>query len=133
MTLSSASSAARATLICVLLDAALWIIWVVGMVEAFSFMSRSFRDMAVKVPAFTEQVLALAHWLVLYWYLCPPVLFFWLAVDAVGGYMLRSREGMGNLARFWTVLMFALPLLAVLCSFLSLWLPLLLVRQTLPR
>jgi hypothetical protein len=129
MTQPSASAAARVTLLCVLLDAAVWIIWVVGMLAAFWYVDRTFRHAVVKVPAFTEGVLALAHWLDVYRYLCPPALFFWLAVDAVVGFVLRSREGLQNLARFWTVLMFAMPLLAVLCSFLSLWLPLLLLRN----
>jgi type II secretory pathway component PulF len=125
--------AARTTVRFVLLDAAVWGVWLVGMLVAVSYVEHTFRNFGLKVPAFTGAVLAVGRWLSAYWYLCLPGLLAWLAVDGMVGFALRSREGTRRLGRLWSVLMFALPLLAVLCSFLSLWLPLLRLQQGLAR
>ena len=128
-----APHAARTTLRFVLLDAALWVVWLVGMFVAVSYVEGPFRTYSLKVPAFTEAVLAVGRWLHAYWYLCVPGLLLWLAVDGAVGFALRSREGTRKLGDFWAVGMFALPLLAILCSFLSLWLPLLRLQEGLAR
>jgi type II secretory pathway component PulF len=125
--------AARTTVRFVLLDAALWVIWLVGMLVAVSYMERTFRDYNLKVPAFTEAVLFVGRWLDTYWYLGLPALPLWLALDGTVGYLLRSREGTRRLGNVWSVIMFGLPLLAILCSFLSLWLPLLRLQEGLSR
>jgi hypothetical protein len=124
---------ARTTARFVLLDAALWGIWLVGMLAAVSYVEGVFRSFSLKVPPFTSGLLTVGRWLNAYWYLCLPVLLLWLAVDGAVGFALRSREGTRRLASLWSVLMFALPLLAILCSFLSLWLPLLRLQQDLAR
>jgi hypothetical protein len=126
-------SAVRATVFLVLLDAAVWTLWLVGMVVAVAYMERTFRDYALKVPAFTETVLAAGRWLDSYWYACVPVLLAWLALDGGVGFALRSRERTRRVGQVWSVVMFAVPLLAVLCSFLSLWLPLLRLWEGLSR
>jgi hypothetical protein len=128
-----ARQAARTTIRFVLLDAALWVVWLVGMLVAVSYMERTFRNFSLKVPPFTEAVLAVGRWLDAYWYVGLPALLAWLALDGAVGFLLRSREGTRRLGNVWSVVMFGLPLLAILCSFLSLWLPLLRLQEGLSR
>jgi type II secretory pathway component PulF len=129
-----ARQAARTTIRFVLLDAALWFVWLVGMLVAVSYVERTFRSFSLKVPAFTEAVLYVGRWLDAYWYVvAPPALLLWLALDGTVGYLLRSREGTRRLGNAWSIVMFGLPLLAILCSFLSLWLPLLRLQEGLSR
>jgi type II secretory pathway component PulF len=117
----------------VLLDAALWGIWLVGTVVAVPYVEGVLRSFSLKLPPFTVGVLTAGRWLDAYWYLCLPGLLLWLAMDGAVGFALRSREGTRRLANLWSVVMFALPLLAILCSFLSLWLPVLRLQQGLAR
>ena len=133
MSQPSAGQSGRATLLFVMLDAALWVFWLVGMIVAVSYVQRTVRDFTLKVPAFTQTVLAVGRWLNASWYVGVPLLLVWLAVDGAVGAALRSREGTRRLGNLWSVVMFALPLLLILCSFLSLWLPLLRLREELPR
>lgn len=118
-------AAARATVLNVALHAALWLAWAGCMNLSARHVEQVFRDFNLKLPPFTALLLALAHGLRTSWYLALPLLLAWLSLDAAVGYRLRLGPGARRHARLWSGVMLAVPLVAVVCAFFSLWLPLL--------
>jgi hypothetical protein len=128
----AARTAARATALNVLLHAALWLAWAGCLSWSARYVEQSYRDFSPRLPPFTAFLLALAHGLRTWWYVALPLLLGWLALAAAVSYRLRLTEGGRPRARLWSGVMLALPLLAIVCAFFSLWLPLLRVRETAP-
>jgi hypothetical protein len=136
MTEPSRAEALRFAVQNVALHAVLWLVWAAGMVAALrylGYLGHTFGGFNLKVPAPTEALLAAARWLDPFWLPLVPVFGVWLAVDGGIGYLLRRRPGMRRASLIWSGLMLAVPALAILFSFLSLWLPLMRVQQSLPR
>jgi hypothetical protein len=131
MTGPSRAEAGRFAVLHTALHGALWLFWAAGMVAARRYLEHTFHDVAFKVPASTELLLAAERWLEWLWLPLLAVLGFWLALDGGVSYLLRRRPEGRRAARVWSGIMLALPALAVVYSFLSLWLPLIQLRRAL--
>jgi hypothetical protein len=130
MTQPSRSQALRFAAANVVLHAVLWLAWSAGMVASLRYLRHTFGGYAVKVPASTEMLLAAARWLEQPWYVLP-VFAGWLVLDGTVSFLLRRWYGVRT-SLVWSGLMLALPAVTTVYSFLSLWLPLMQLRQALP-
>jgi type II secretory pathway component PulF len=113
--------------------AVLWITWLFGMLFYAPRTEKLLKDFNMKVPAFTQWVLAASRWLGAYWYILLAPLLFLLAVAGAVDYVLRREPRTRRLCWLWFGLMLALPLALILCSLLGLWLPVLKLQEGLSR
>jgi type II secretory pathway component PulF len=115
--------ALKATVLTVAVDTALWIVWFVCMLVYVPPMMRRFRDLDVHLPPFTQQVLAVAQWLNHYPYMIPSIMVLGIALDGGFGLLLRSNPQLRLLAWLWWGVMLALPLVAILGTWMALGFP----------
>jgi type II secretory pathway component PulF len=133
MTPTDRATAVRGALVDAGLHAVVWLFWLAGMVAAKSYLMRTFQGFNMKLPAATEMLLAASRWLEVGWYVPLALLAAGLAVDGMVGYLLRRSASMNQFRWVWSAAMLAVPVLLILFSFLSLWLPLIKLQQGLAR
>jgi hypothetical protein len=133
MTPTDRATAVRGAVLDAGLHSVVWLVWWAGMVAAKSYLMRTFQGFNMKLPAATEMLLAASRCLEVACYVPLALLAAGLAVDGVVGYLLRRSASMNRLRWVWSAAMLAVPVLLILFSFLSLWLPLIKLQQGLAR
>jgi type II secretory pathway component PulF len=119
----SEESAFPLALLFVLLDGALWLVWLALVLFYVPRMEYTFRNFGMRLPWLTVTFLPVAHWLHAYWYVLVPFFAACLAADGVITFLLFGKAETRLLARLWVVLMLLLPLAVLLLSGLALYLP----------
>ena len=120
---TSARQALMATIFAVAVDAALWVVWFACMLVYVPPMIRRFRDLNVALPQFTRLVVAVGIWLGHYPYMIPFIMVLGVLVDGGFGFLLRSNPRLRLLAGLWWAVMLALPLVAILGTWMALGFP----------
>lgn len=120
VTMTSARDALKATILAVVADAVLWVVWFAGMLVYVPQMERRFRDLNLALPPFTLSVLAVARWLQHYPYMIPFLIVAGAGLDGAVGFLLRLNPNLRRLAWLWWGVMLALPVVAILASWMAL-------------
>ncbi len=83
---------------------------------------REFAASSIKLPWYTEVVVALSDWLISYWYVAVLSFIPFLALDGAVVYLCWRRRGTRVLAILWIVFVIVLWLLVVAFVALGIWL-----------
>jgi type II secretory pathway component PulF len=120
MTSADSRDALKATALAVLADAVLWVVWFAGLLFFVPRLEQVFRSLNVKLPPATVWLVGLARWLAAHVVLVPLLLLLILGIDGAVGYLLRRNPSTKRLAWLWWGVMIALPVLAVIASWMAL-------------
>jgi type II secretory pathway component PulF len=94
---------------------------------------RTLADFQMRVPAFTEWVIAVSDWLGHYLYVMPPFVLIVLVVDAAALFLLRWKRQTRPLSWVWFMVVLLLPLTAWLLGWWGVWLANLKLQEGLSR
>jgi type II secretory pathway component PulF len=94
---------------------------------------REFGYFQMKLPLFTERVVAVSDWLSAYWYVVVFAAFPLLAVDGAIVFLSWRRRGTRILGVLWVILVIALWLLVMTAVALAIGLPYLKLQESLSR
>jgi type II secretory pathway component PulF len=123
VTAASARYALKVTILAVAVDAVLWIVWFAAMLIYVPQRMQRFRDLNLELPYFTRSVLAVGRWVENYPYMIPFIMIMGVALDGGFGFLLRCNPKLRLLAWLWWAVMLALPVVAILSTWMALGFP----------
>jgi type II secretory pathway component PulF len=123
MNINKSRSDAIATVVVVAVHGVLWFILCMCVLIMAPRVERTYRDFDMKLPALTESVLELSHWMAAYYYVLPILALPFILLDAAVFWLCRSSPQLRILSVLWAIFMFLILLTAFALLTVSLLLP----------